>query len=66
MIPRDIDDGINPNVDDEKPSLRRTDVQPPSCSDANKHVSTQDAVIGNVNENTAYANKDHNSVLCNK
>ena len=32
----------------------------------NKQLSTQDDVIGNVHENTAYTIEDHNSVLCDK
>ena len=67
MIPRDLDDGTDPDpVDDEKPSHRGSDVQPTNCSNVNKQLSTQDDVIVNVLENTAYTNEDHKSVLCDK
>ena len=66
MIPRDIDDSTDPDVDDEKRSHGGSDVQPANCSNVNKQLSTQDDVIGNVHENTAYTNEDHNSVLCDK
>ena len=66
MIPRDIDDSTDPDVDDEKASHCRSDVQPTNCSNVNKQISTQDDVIGNVHKNTAYTNEDHNSVLCDK
>ena len=51
---------------DEKPSHHGSDEQPANCSNVNKQLSTQDDVIGNVHKNTAYTNKDHNSVLCDK
>ena len=66
MIPRDIDDSTDPDVDDENPSHCGSDVQPANCSNANKQLSTQDDVIVNVHENTDYTNEDHNSVLCDK
>ena len=66
MIPRDIDDSTDPDVDDEKPSHIGSDVQPANCSSVNKQLSTQDDVIVNIHENTAYTNEDHNSVLCDK
>ena len=66
MISRDIDDHTDPDVDDEKPSHRGSDVQPANCSHVNNQLSTQDDVIVNVHENTAYTNEDHNSVLCDK
>ena len=66
MIPCDIDDSTDPDVDDEKPSYRVSDVQPTNCSNINNQLSTQDNVIVNVHENTAYTNEDHNSVLCDK
>ena len=66
MIPRDIDDNTDPDVDDENSSDRGSDVQPTNCSNVNKQLSKQDEVIGNVHENTAYINEDHNSVLCDK
>ena len=66
MIPRDIDDSTDPDVDDEKTSHRGSDVQPANCSNANKQLSTQDDVIVNIHKNTAYTNEDHNSVLCDK
>ena len=64
MIPRDIDDSTDPDVDDEKSSHGVSDEQPANCSHVNKQLSTEDDVIGNVHENTAYTNKGHNSVLC--
>ena len=66
MTPRDIDDSTDPDVDDEKPSHRGSDVQPANCRNVNKQLSTQDDVILNVHKNTAYTNEDHNSVLCDK
>ena len=66
IIPRDIDDSTDPDVDDENPSLRGSDVQPTNCSNVNNQLSTQDDVMMNVHENTAYTNKDDNSVLCDK
>ena len=59
-IPRDMDDST------DQPFHCGSDVQPTSCSNVNKQLSTQDDVIGNVHENTAYTNEDHNSVLCDK
>ena len=66
MIPRDIDDSTDPDVDDEKASHLGSDVQPANCSNVNKQLSTQDDVIVNVHENTACTNEDDNSVLCDK
>ena len=66
IIPRDIDDSTDPDVDDEKPSHLGSDVQPANCSNVNNQLSTQDDVILNIHENTAYTNEDHNSVLCDK
>ena len=66
MIPRDIDDDADPDVDDEKPSHRGSDVQPANYSNVNKQLSTQYYVILNIHMNTAYTNEDHNSVLCDK
>ena len=66
MIPRDIDDSTDPDVDDEKRYRRGLDVQPTNCSNVNKQLSTQDDVMRNVHENTADAKKGHNSVLCDK
>ena len=60
-----MDDSTDPDVD-EKPFHCGSDVQPTNCSNVNKQLSTQDDVIGNVHENTAYTNEDHNSVLCDK
>ena len=65
-IPRGIDDNTDPDVDDEKPSHHGSDEQPANCSNVYKQLSTQNDVIGNVHENTAYTNKDHNYVLCDK
>ena len=56
MIPRDIDDSTEPDVDDEKSSHRGSDVQPANCSNVNKQLSTQDDVILNIPDNTAYTN----------
>ena len=66
MIPRDIDDSTDPDVDDENPSHCGSDVQPTNYSNVNNQLSTQDDVIVNVHENTAYTNEDHKSVLCDK
>ena len=66
MIPRDIDDRTDPDVDDEKPSHRGSDVQPVNYSNVNNQLSTHDDVIVKVHDNTAYTNDDHNSVLCDK
>ena len=66
MMPRDIDDSTDTDVDDEKASHCGSDVQPTICSNVNKQISTPDDVIGNVHKNTANTNKDHNSVLCEK
>ena len=66
VIPHYIDDSTDPDVVDEKPSYRGSDVQPTNYSNVNKQLSTQDDVIVNVHENTAYTNEDHNSVLCDK
>ena len=66
MIPRDIDNSTDPDVDDENPSHCGSDVQPTNYSNVNKQLSTQDDVIVNVHENTDYTNEDHNSVLCDK
>ena len=66
LIPRDIDDRTDPDVGDEKPSHCGSDAQSTNCGNVNKQLSTQDDVIGNVHENTAYTNEDHNSVLCDK
>ena len=48
MIPRDIVDGTDPDVDDENPSHRGSDVQPTNCSNVNKQLSTQDDVLVNI------------------
>ena len=64
-IPRDIDDNTDLDVD-ENFSHHGSDAQPSNCSNVNKQLSTQNDVIGNVHENTAYTNKDNNSVLCDK
>ena len=66
MIPRDIDDSTDPDVDDENPSHHGSDVQPINCSHVSNQLSTQDDVMRNVHENTADAKEDHNSVLCDK
>ena len=66
IIPRDIDDSTDPDVDDEKPSHGGSDVQPANCSNVNKQLSAEDDVIVNIHENSAYTNKDDNSVLCDK
>ena len=66
MIQRDINDSIGPDVDDEKPSPRGSDVQQTKCSIVNKQLSTEDNMIGNVHENIVYTNKDYNSVLRDK
>ena len=66
MIPRDIDDRTGPDVDHEKPSYRGSDVQPANYSNVNKQLSTQDDVIVNAHENTAYTNEDHSSLLLDK
>ena len=63
--PRDIDDNTDPDVD-EKPSHHGSDEQTANCINVDKQLSTQDDVIGNVYDNSAYSNKDHNSVLCDK
>ena len=63
---RDIDGSTDLYVDDEKPSYLGSDVQPTTCSNANKQLSTQDDVMRNVHENTPSTNEDHNSVLCDK
>ena len=59
-----MDDSIDPDVGDEKPSHHVSDVQPANCSNVNNQLSTQDDVIGNVHGNTAYTNEDHNYALC--
>ena len=46
MISRARDDRTDPDVDDENPSLRGSDVQPANCSNVNNQLSTQDVVIG--------------------
>ena len=66
MVPRDTDHRTGPDVNDEKPSHHGSDVQLTNCSNVNNQLSTQDDVIVNVHENTAYTNEDHNSVLCDK
>ena len=69
MISRHTDDSnhsTDPDVDDEKTSNRGSDVQPTNCRNVNNQLSTQDDVIGNVHNNSAYTNEDHNSVLCDK
>ena len=66
MIPRDTDNSTDPDVDGEKSPHHASDVQPTNCSNVNKQLSTQDDVMMNVHENTAYTNEDHNSVLCDK
>ena len=63
MISRDIDDRTDPDVDDEKPSHRGSDVQPANYSNVNNQLSTQDDVTVKVHKNTAYTNEDHNSFL---
>ena len=65
-ISRDIDDSTELDVDDEKPSHLGSDVQPANCSNVNKQLSTQDDLMMNIPEDTAYTNKDHNSVLSDK
>ena len=42
IIPRDIFDSTDPDVDDEKPSHLGSDVQPANCSNVNKQLSTRD------------------------
>ena len=66
MIPRDIDNSTDPDVDHENPSHHGSDAQPANCSNVNKQLSTQDELKVNAHENTAYTNEDHSSVLCDK
>ena len=56
----------DPEVDDEKPSHRGSDVQPANYSNVNNQLSTQDDVIVNVHENTAYTNENRKSLLRDK